>query len=80
MKQPFGNPMEVEAMDNFWIFLETMAGILDDDDGKAVERLNDELSHCPPEERRQRIKHLVTVADEVSRFAMMAEPASSIRH
>jgi hypothetical protein len=71
--------VEVEAMDNFWIFLETMAGILDDDDGKAVERLNDELSHCAPEERRQRIKHLVTVADEVSRFTMMAEPASSIR-
>jgi len=58
-------------MDSFWIFLEAMAGIVDD--RKMVERLQKDLSEMPERKREKMTEYLQLVASEISRLAAMTE-------
>ena len=57
-------------MDNFWVFLEVMAGILEEPN--AVERLNAELDRMSDTGRRQAKRELALVTTEVSHLATRA--------
>jgi hypothetical protein len=58
-------------MDSFWIFLEAMAGIVDD--GQMVDRLQKDLSQMPERKREKMTEYLQLVASEISRLAAMTE-------
>ena len=61
-------------MDNFWIYLEAMAGILDewnDRDSRTLERLKRELSNMPQDEHDRVTHYLTVVSSGVSLLATM---------
>jgi hypothetical protein len=66
--------LEDGAMDNFWICLEAMAGILDewnDRDSRTLERLKRELRKMPQDEHDRVTHHLTVVSSGVSLLATM---------
>jgi hypothetical protein len=61
-------------MNGFWVFLEAMAGILDDPfdlEGEAVEDLKREFWDMSPSERDQMTEYLNIVSAGISSLATM---------
>ena len=57
-------------MDNFWTFLDVMAGILNEDD--AVDRLNREMTAMSDIRRDKVMRDLTILATKSSRLVAMA--------
>jgi hypothetical protein len=58
-------------MDSFWIFLEAMAGILED--GQMVDHLQKDLAQMPDRKREKMTEYLQLVSGEISRLASMTQ-------
>jgi hypothetical protein len=58
-------------MDRFWIFLEALAGILED--RQATEGLKQHLMQMPPAERSRMKNYLRIVAETIPRLAADSE-------
>ena len=58
-------------MDSFWIFLEAMAGLVED--GQMVDRLQQDLSQMPERKREKMTEYLHLVSGEISRLAAMTK-------
>jgi hypothetical protein len=58
--------LEDGAMDSFWIFLEAMAGIVDD--GQMVDHLQKDLAQMPERRREKMREYLRLVSSEISRL------------
>ena len=62
-------------MDNFWTFLEAMAGIFDEPReirGQTIEHLQKELRQMPKDEREKMAGYLNAVSEGISNLATMA--------
>ena len=62
-------------MDSFWIFLEAMAGIVDN--GEVVDNLQEDLSAMPERKREKMREYLRLVSAEIARLAAMADGKGS---
>jgi len=58
-------------MDSFWIFLEAMAGIVDN--GEMVNSLQQDLSQMPERKREKMKEYIRIVSGEISRLAALSE-------
>jgi hypothetical protein len=61
------NPVEDREVDRFWIFLEAVAGILEN--GQSIEALKHDLSQMPQPERERMKNYLQLVFETIEPLA-----------